>query len=193
MDTCGMCSPQALRLMAQQADLVLYDLKEIDPVRHQEFTGQDNARILANLEELGRMIRHKQILARLWIRTPLIPQATLSEENILGIGRYIARELDGVVERWELCAFNNLATDKYKRLGQQWPFATAPLLSKATLRSFEALARRSGVDPAIVMASGPVRVECVDEDETANQGAGEPRSNGFRPSGVAPRPVETSK
>jgi len=167
VDTCGMCSPRALQTMVQQADLVLYDLKEIDPKRHREFTGQSNDRILANATMLGSLIRSKQVGARLWIRTPLIPRTTLREENILGIGEYIKRELDDVVERWELCAFNNLAADKYRRLGQHWQFENSPLLDEETLRDFEDLARRSGVNPKIVNASGPVTTACPRQREAA--------------------------
>jgi pyruvate formate lyase activating enzyme len=117
LDTCGMCSPSALRSLAGHADLVLFDVKEIDPERHARFTGQTNERILANLIALGEQTRQGELPAELWIRTPLIPGATLSEENIRGIGAFIARELGDVVTRWELCAFNNLAADKYHRLG----------------------------------------------------------------------------
>ncbi len=166
VDTCGMCSPHALRLIATQADLVLYDLKEIDPAKHRAFTGQSNERILANLEELGRMIRDKQVGCDLWIRTPLIPGATATEENVAAIGDYIARELGDLVERWELCSFNNLAADKYRRLGQEWAYETTALLSDSELRGFEAVARRSGVNPDIVVAGGPVRIDCDDETAT---------------------------
>jgi pyruvate formate lyase activating enzyme len=43
VDTSGMCSPAALHSLSESADLVLYDLKEIDSRKHREFTGQPNA------------------------------------------------------------------------------------------------------------------------------------------------------
>jgi pyruvate formate lyase activating enzyme len=159
LDTCGMCSPSALRKLAGHADLVLFDLKEIDPERHARFTGQPNERILANLVGLAEQTRNGQLPAELWIRTPLIPGATLTEENIQGIGAFIARELGDVVTRWELCAFNNLAADKYHRLGLQWEFEAVELMAEADLRHFEDLGRRSGVDPEIVLATGRARLE----------------------------------
>ena len=33
------------------------------------------------------------------------------------------------MERWELCAFNNLCRDKYGRLGLEWAFADTPLMT----------------------------------------------------------------
>ena len=85
---------------------------------------------------------------------------TASDENIAGIGRFIAEELGDVVSRWELCAFNNLATDKYRRLGRPWAFADVPLLARDELVALGAAACRSGVDPEIVTVTGPVRVDC---------------------------------
>jgi pyruvate formate lyase activating enzyme len=157
IDTCGMCSAAALRALADQSDLVLYDLKEIDAERHARFTGQPNARVLANLVDLAARMRAGTPPSELWIRTPLIPGATFTEANLAGIGAFIARHVSDVVTRWELCAFNNLAADKYERRGLAWRFARTPLLSDDELRLAAELAGRSGVDPAIVRATGPTR------------------------------------
>ncbi len=159
LDTCGMCSKSNLQTLAGRADLVLYDLKEIDPERHARFTRQSNQKILANLVALAEQMRQSQQPAELWIRTPLIPGATLTEENIQGIGAFIAREVGDVVTRWELCAFNNLAADKYQRLGLRWEFEGVELLREAELRHFEEVGRKSGVDPEIVLATGRTRLE----------------------------------
>jgi pyruvate formate lyase activating enzyme len=157
VDTCGMCSPASLRALCDQSDLVLYDLKEIDPDRHARYTGQSNERILTNLVDLATWMRDRSRPAELWVRTPLVPGATLTETNILGIGRFIARHVGDVVRRWELCAFNNLPADKYARLGLAWRHARTPLLTVDELREAEQIARRSGVDPEVVCASGPTR------------------------------------
>ncbi len=67
---------------------------------------------------------------------------------------FIAAHLGAAVERWELCAFNNLCRDKYRRLGLQWPYASIPLLTQAALDQAGHAARLSGVDPAIVSVTG---------------------------------------
>jgi pyruvate formate lyase activating enzyme len=169
LDTCGMCSPSALRSLAGHADLVLFDVKEIDPEHHARFTGQTNERILANLIVLGEQTRRGELPAELWIRTPLIPGATLSEENIRGIGAFIARELGDVVTRWELCAFNNLAADKYHRLGLRWDFEGLELMTEVDLRHFEEVGRKSGVDPGIVIGTGRTQVERTEDSPDASQ------------------------
>ncbi|MBN1262629.1 MAG: hypothetical protein JXB35_18250, partial [Anaerolineae bacterium] len=91
------------------------------------------------------------------IRTPLIPGATARCENLTGIGRFLAEQLNGSVERWELCAFNNLCRDKYHRLGLAWPFGETPLMTAGALDAMAVCARRSGVDPALIVATGATR------------------------------------
>jgi pyruvate formate lyase activating enzyme len=186
LDTCGMCSESALRALTQHADLVLYDVKEIDPERHDRLTGQNNDRILANLRALGEQMRQGRRPAELWIRTPLIPGATLTEENIQGIGAFIAREVGDVVARWELCAFNNLAADKYHRLGLHWEFEGVELMTEADLRYFEEVGRKSGVDPEIVLATGRTRVEHTGDAPAANPSLADQRANGWRGSNGDP-------
>lgn len=171
VDTSGMCSPRALIAMAQSADLVLYDLKEIDSGKHREFTGQPNAKILSNLVELAAHMRSRGSPAELWIRTPLIPGATLKDENLLGIGAFIGRHCDGLVSRWELCAFNNLAGDKYRRLGSRWSYEDHELLSAEALEHSLQVACRSGVDPAVVVATGRTRFLCDPASSASEQEA----------------------
>lgn len=154
VDTCGMCSTQALISLAARTDLLLFDIKEINPVRHSRFTGHSNEMILAGLDALAEHVRHDRSPPEVWIRTPLIPGATATEENIRGIGALIAARLSDVVARWELCAFNNLAGDKYERLGSDWVFSDTELLTAAELARFEEIACSSGVHPDIVIVTG---------------------------------------
>ena len=78
---------------------------------------------------------------------PVDPGATFTEENITGIGDWLAEHLPEQVERWELCAFNNLCRDKYRRLGLEWDFVDAPLLAQAELDQAGQWARSAGFDP----------------------------------------------
>ena len=49
-DTSGYGAESAIRLVAEKVDLFYYDLKLMDATAHRQFTGVDNAQILANLE-----------------------------------------------------------------------------------------------------------------------------------------------
>lgn len=159
LDTCGMASPQAFSSALSKVDVVLYDLKLADPARHQELTGQPNDVILSNLERAAEAVAARSGGLSLWVRTPLVPGATATRDNIMAIGNLIAKRLDSAAARWELCAFNNLCRDKYRRLGRTWDYADAPLLRRAELEEAAGWARDSGVDPEIVFLTGASRFE----------------------------------
>lgn len=169
LDTCGMAATGPFLDIAREADLVLYDLKEADGARHRTFTGQDNTMILANALALADVMRREGCPRTLWIRTPLIPGATATDFNIQVIGGFIAGNLGDVVSRWDLCAFNNLARDKYARLGRDWLYVGTPLMARDEVQHLADVASASGVDPAIVHWSGRTRLDdpLVVEDHTA--------------------------
>jgi pyruvate formate lyase activating enzyme len=157
LDTCGMCSTQTLERLLPSTDLVLFDLKLLDRSDHQQYTGVSNEQILKNLGRVRDQIRNQPRPIGLWIRTPLIPGATDTPENLTAIGGYLAGHLDGTLTRWELCAFNNLCRDQYTRLGLEWAYARTPLLSRDQLARCEQIARSSGIRPELVLASGATR------------------------------------
>jgi pyruvate formate lyase activating enzyme len=156
LDTCGLYSPETLYRLLPYADLLLYDVKLFDPAAHKEYTGVSNELILENLRRIGDYIGSGQKL-RLWIRTPLIPGATDSDENLTAIGRFLVETLGEKIERWELCAFNNLCRDKYGRLGINWKYASMPLLTAADLARCEQAARSAGLPPERIHATGVTR------------------------------------
>jgi pyruvate formate lyase activating enzyme len=169
LDTCGLCSRKAFELLLPHTSLVLFDFKQIDPERHRLLTGSDNRRILENLVCVSQYISDHLYPQGLWIRTPLIPGATDTPENISGIGQWIAANLGPEVRRWELCTFNNLCRDKYLRLGLNWQFENTPLLSEKKIELLANVAGSSGVDPGIVHWSGTTRTETDDPEEESTR------------------------
>ncbi len=164
LDTCGLCSRQTLDRLLPHTDLVLFDIKLLDPAAHRRFTGVSNEGILQNLAYLLDYIRRNR-RPDLWIRTPLIPGATADDANLRAIGGYLAEHLDGLLSRWELCAFNNLCRDQYTRLGLTWDYAQTPLMTRAELEHCEQVARASGLRPDLVLATGATRaVEPLESD-----------------------------
>lgn len=158
LDTCGLCAPSVFKPLVEKADLILFDIKLIDSDEHKRWTGADNARILSNLEVVRDAVAVSSGSKRLWIRTPLIPGATTARENLAGISAYLAATLDSSVERWELCAFNNLCRDKYERLGMTWAFAEAELLGADELRQLGEWAKSGGFDSERTFVTGAAKV-----------------------------------
>jgi pyruvate formate lyase activating enzyme len=169
LDTCGLCSARSLDQLLPHANLVLFDLKEINPQKHLEFTGSDNRAVLENLIHVAEFIDSHLFPEKLWIRTPLIPGATDTVENLKGIGAWIEAHLDQKVDRWELCAFNNLCRDKYARLGLNWQFEDAELLEAAHIQHLLSVAQSSGVNPDIVFWSGSTRLTASETENEFNR------------------------
>lgn len=158
LDTCGLCTRDTLERLLPNTDLVLFDLKVLDPVSHRQLTGASNRQILENLDYLREALLGRYPATALWIRTPLIPGATDADANLTAIGRHLAGCLDGALARWELCAFNNLCRDQYTRLGLQWAYAGTPLMTPAELAHCEKIAKASGLPPELVLATGATRL-----------------------------------
>ena len=155
LDTCGQAPTENFRCLLPHTDLVLFDIKLIDPMRHRRHTRLDNSLILKNLERIVEAKRQGWP-GKIWIRTPIIPGATDDEENMVAIGRFLAARLGVDLSRWELCAFNNLCRDKYRRLGLNWVYRGVDLISAERMERLCDAARRSGVAPTIVAGSGAV-------------------------------------
>jgi pyruvate formate lyase activating enzyme len=158
LDTCGLTSTTVLERLLPHTDLVLFDLKLFDEAEHHNFTGQPNARILDNLLFVRDYLRERPRKTELWIRTPLIPGATDSDENLGAIGAFLCEHLGGLVSRWELCAFNNLCRDQYIRLGLEWDYADTPLMTADELFRCEQTARNASCYPETVIATGATRI-----------------------------------
>jgi pyruvate formate lyase activating enzyme len=142
VDTCGQIGTDTLEAALAYTDILLYDVKIAGSDRHKQFTGVGNELILKNLEVAARWAAGG---GRLWIRTPIIPGASDSDENIRAIGKILAVLQTGVdaVERWELCAFNNLCGSKYDSLEKEWTFKGVPLMTKTRMEELAAIARES--------------------------------------------------
>ncbi len=162
IDTCGIIKPEALDTILPFTELVLFDLKEMDPEKHLEYTGSPLDIVLDTFREMVLRKEQQQAGFELWVRTPLIPGKTARIENITAIGQFISRVAGAAVSRWDLLAFNNLCKDKYTRLGMAWEFSDADLLDQIELDALGEGARQSGVDANIVHVSGSTRLKNED-------------------------------
>lgn len=157
LDTCSLCSANILADLLPWVDLLLFDFKLADPDQHKEWTGVSNVRILDNLRMVCDQIGELYPDLKLWVRTPLIPGATFSHENIMQIGQLLSDITGDSLERWELCAFNNLGRDKYSRLGLFWQFNDVPLMTRSQLDEALEWARGSFAFPGRVFVTGSSR------------------------------------
>jgi pyruvate formate lyase activating enzyme len=131
IETCGFVDWSILSHILKHTDLVLYDLKHMDPKIHLRSTGVDNKRILQNAQLIAKSS------VRLVIRFPLIPGFNDSMENIQKTASFV-RALPNVNEL-DILPYHRLGEPKYERLGQHPRFSSLSTLSPTRLtriRSF---------------------------------------------------------
>ena len=119
METCGFCPPDVFQQFLQHLDFVLMDIKLVDPALHKAWTGQDNAPILRNLEQL------KRSPLPFVVRVPLIPGVNDTQENL----NATAELLEGApgLQYAELLPYHQTAGAKYEMLRRPYDpgFSTA--------------------------------------------------------------------
>ena len=155
LDT-ALCVPfRVAESVLKHTSLLLIDIKLADEAAHKRFTGASNALILENAAKASEYALKSGI--DIWVRTPIIPGATDSVQNIAAIGRFISDNMAGAVKRWELCAFNNLCRDKYERLGLRWAYQDAPLMRQEDMIRLQQTAEESICTPSIALWTGAVQ------------------------------------
>ncbi|MFW9933565.1 MAG: glycyl-radical enzyme activating protein, partial [Candidatus Thorarchaeota archaeon] len=148
LDTCGYCSEESFQRILSHVNLVLYDLKVMDSQQHKEYTGVPIERVLSNARILAQSGKP------VWIRTPVIPGHTDSEENIRAIARFIVENMPNV-ERYDLLAFNRMCTEKYTLFDLEYPLKDTELMTEETMEHLAEIARKEGVP--LVSWSGMTR------------------------------------
>ncbi len=112
IETCGYTEWRIFERLLPFIDLVLYDVKHINPLTHEAQTGKSNQRILRNLVNLlGKK-------APVIIRIPVIPGFNDDIQAMSEIGLFLnTHNHNAVIERVDLLPYHKLGINKYKALG----------------------------------------------------------------------------
>ncbi len=143
VDTTGFASPGIFDNVTGPADLVLLDLKTMDDAASREFTGVSLDLILENARRLGQSGKP------VWVRTPVVPGATDSPDNIEAVSRFIVANLPNC-ERYDLLPFSNLCISKYERLDMPFRFRKTELPAQESMDELKSLAESCGVKNVVV-------------------------------------------
>ena len=109
IETSGYSGPETFHRLAEVMDMVIMDIKIVDPVLHKKYTGVDNAPILRNLRQL------KDMGIPFRIRVPLIPTVNDTPENMHATADLLAGARN--LEKVELLRYNKAAGAKYSGVG----------------------------------------------------------------------------
>ena len=102
-----------LDLLMTLTDLVLLDIKHIDPEGHKALTGHDNANILA----FARYLEEKQV--PVWIRHVVVPGITDDPALLTRLGEFIGTLSNA--KALDVLPYHIMGITKYEELGISYP------------------------------------------------------------------------
>lgn len=100
-------------------DLVMLDIKQIDPVKYKELTAQD---LQPTLDFAHRMVR---LGKKLWIRYVLVPGWTDDQADVEHLADFLVT-LGPLVERIDVLPFHQLGAHKWEELGMEYRLKDNP-------------------------------------------------------------------
>ncbi|HHU69262.1 MAG TPA: pyruvate formate lyase-activating protein [Thermoanaerobacterales bacterium] len=109
LDTSGYSSKSSYKRIIPFTDLVLFDIKHINPNSHYLLTGKGNSKILENL----KYIDSQRI--PIWIRHVIVPGITDSIMYIKNLAEFLTKIQS--VRLVELLPYHNLGVHKWRELG----------------------------------------------------------------------------
>ena len=115
IETSGFSPYEYLQEACRNLNKLIIDIKCMDPKKHKEFTGVDNALILENFTKVCKEFPDLQILAR----TPVVPGFNDTEDDIAAIRAFIPRRAN--IE-YELLPYHRMGQPKYGYLCRRYPF-----------------------------------------------------------------------
>lgn len=141
-ETCGYADYEALKRMAQNTDLVIYDIKHMNEASHIIGTGRSNSLILENLSRLCQEVDTEII-----VHLPLICGFNDDDENIRKSAGFVSSLKK--IRHVDLLPFNYLASGKYKGMGLEWEYAGAKQQSEERLARLKGIVQSYGLEVVV--------------------------------------------
>ena len=112
IETAGYTDYENIESVLPYLDLVMMDLKCMDPVRHEEMIGKSNEKILDNFRRIAET--GKPLVARI----PVIPGLNNNMKNFEDLAAYLSDVAPGC--RIDLLPYHSLGVSKYDRLDKPY-------------------------------------------------------------------------
>ena len=106
-------------------DLVMLDIKHIDPEKHKELTSQPNEGILA----FARYLNEKNV--DMWIRHVIVPGITDDDKYLFDLGYFIGEFKN--VKALDALPYHTMGESKYEKLGMEYKLKGVPAMEKKDL------------------------------------------------------------
>jgi len=112
IDTCGHVPWRIYEEILPYVDLVLYDFKHMDSVKHKLYTGARNELVLENLAKMG------EYGVPIEVRIPIIPTVNNDKKTIVAAAMFLTTIKN--IRRVELLPYHRLGESKYARLDMEY-------------------------------------------------------------------------
>ena len=139
LDTTGFASDVVIDKILPMVDLVLLDIKHLDPIIHKRFTGVDNTLISENA-------RHIAIHVKTWFRIPLIRSINDDKEHISRVAD-MAKSLG--VEKVSLLPYHEGGLSKWQQIGKLQPKFSGKAPEEEHIRILEEIISEKGIQVGI--------------------------------------------
>ncbi len=120
--------------LMEVTDLVMLDIKHMDPEEHIKLTGQKSDNIFAFANYL------KEINKPVWIRHVVVPGITYKEEELKALGRFL-KTLPNL-KKLEVLPYHSMGKVKYDNLGMDYKLKDVPQLTKAEAAKAEEIIKK---------------------------------------------------
>lgn len=136
-ETTGFAAPDQFRLLLDEVDLLLLDVKHSDPTVHRAGTGVDNQLILDNLRTAATS--GKDIIARI----PVIPRFNSGPEDARQLAALLT---DLKVHEVHLLPFHQFGERKYQQMGVPYDYDGVEQLHPEDLAGYRQIFLDAGLD-----------------------------------------------
>ncbi|KYH40697.1 MAG: ferredoxin, partial [Candidatus Bathyarchaeota archaeon B63] len=133
IETAANCEWEEMRRLLPFTDLVIVDIKHMDPEAHRRFTGASNRLILRNVRRLAET--GKPMI----IRVPVIPGVNDTADQIRRIAEFVGPFRN--LRLLELLRFHRLGEGKYQALGLDYPASGLRTPDDAKMRELAEIAK----------------------------------------------------
>lgn len=144
LDTTGLAKWETIEKMLPYVDLVLFDIKSLDDMKHRKWTGVSNELILENLHRIA------DAGAKIRLRTVIIHDVNYWDPAYARRVAEFARTLGDSVVGIDLMPYHNFADKKYEKLGRNHFFKGFPNINKEDLDDYlEVMDKDGRLKPSI--------------------------------------------
>lgn len=108
--------------LMKYTDLVMLDIKHIDPEQHKRLTSRDNKGILA----FAKYLEKRKI--PVWVRHVIVKGYTTDPEQLERLGEFIGSLKN--VRALDVLPYHTMGKSKYEELGMEYPLGDMPALDR---------------------------------------------------------------